>query len=412
MRKLFEDLRNRLDTFIQQRDNLFMVVTCNDFETAYVLKTLQGLDEMNNSDIFWMFADEFNDQRSYVSTIVNHFQEKHGKVCEGLRKEGKEPWPSVSSSILDESQTSLQRLKELMIFARSLLPAPDGHLVIWAFFPYQIKDLQGYAQLVEGLIQHQFPLPWCHHMRIFLRDEKASPVLFERFQKVPRFSWYTPDFSVEAMEKSLKEEVMDKDVPLPQRLQSLLSVAGLDLSNRRYPEALKKFQILLPYYQGSGNHAMSALVLNWIGEVHDKTENPPEAQKYYESALTPAIESKSEPVLMNIVLNLANLKSKQEVWDEAEIYYESAEKIATALRVPQAKIMCLENKGVCRYKQKNVEGALESWNNGITLARAMEEKYLLKGILQRLRDHYDQAGRSKEKEDVEKELSSLDSSQD
>lgn len=408
MKKLFEEVHRKLSDFIEQRDHLFMVIPCHDFETAYILKILQAIDESNHSDLFWMVADEFKDPPSYIETIIERFKAKHDGVCEGLKKEGKEPWPSIPSLVLDPSQSPLDRLKELMKFSRSLLPSEEGHLSIWGFFPNQIKDHGLYEEMVKSLIDHQFPFPWCHHMRIFFRDEKDSSILFKKLNRTPRLSFFSPDFSGEAMERSLREEVMDSRIPLDQRLQSLMSIAGLDLANQRYEEALNKYKVLLPYYQGTGNHAMSALILNWMGEVFERMGKLPEAERYYESALTPAIESKSEPVLLNIVMNLGNLKLSQKVWSDAEVYYESAEKVATALCIPQAKIICLERRGICQYMQKNGEGALESWNNGATLARAMEEKYLLKEILQRLKGYYEQTGKSEERDEIAKELSSLD----
>ncbi len=408
MKKLFEEVQERLARFVEQRDDIFMIIGCHDFETAYVLKILQAIDESNNSDLFWMFVDEFKDPFSYIETIIEQFKAKHDGVSEGLKKEGKMPWPTIPPLVFDNKLDPMDRLKGLMTFSRSLLPSEEGHLTIWGFFPYQIKQPELYREMANALISHQFPYPWCHHMRIFLRDEKNSPILFKR-GNLPRVCFYDVDFSVKALENSLREEVMDSSIPLGQRLQSLLSVAGLDLSNRRYTEALQKFQILLRYYQGRGDFPMTALLLNWIGEAHEKSGNLREAQKYYESALTPAIESKSEPILLNIILNLANLKIRQEVWNEAEIYYESAEKIATALRIPQAKIMCLENRGICQYMQKNVGGALESWENGATLARAMEEKLLLKNILIRLRDYHKETGQSKEQNKIEQELNILNS---
>ncbi|MCX8117641.1 MAG: tetratricopeptide repeat protein [Desulfobacterota bacterium] len=410
MRKLFEEVQVTLSHFIDQRDHLFMIIGCRDFETAYILKILQGIDESNNSDLFWMFADEFKDLASYVETVIGHFKTKYEGVCEGLKKEGKPPWPPIPQPIFDPAQDPVLRLKGLMEFSRALLPSEEGHLSIWAFFPFKIHHPLEYQEMVKRLMEHQFPVPWCHHMRIFFRDEKDSPLLHPAGTPPPRVSTYSPDLGVEAMERSLREEVMDGGVPLDQRLQSLLSLAGLDLAHGRFHDALPKYKLLLSYYQGTGQPAMTALVLNWIGDVFMRLGDLKEAQRYYESSLTPAIESKSEPVLLNILLNLGHLKAKEEAWEEAEIYYESAEKIATALRVPQAKILCLENRGLCQAMQKNIEKAIETWKEGATLARAMEEKFLLQNILLRLKDCYQKTGKNKEFKDVVGELETLRSS--
>ena len=48
-RKL-DELRETLGGFVEQRDNLLLVVSCADAELAYVIKTLEGIDDSAPSD--------------------------------------------------------------------------------------------------------------------------------------------------------------------------------------------------------------------------------------------------------------------------------------------------------------------------------------------------------------------------
>jgi tetratricopeptide (TPR) repeat protein len=404
VRKLFDRLADRLRSFLEQRDDLVLVVRCPGLESAYILKILQSIDDGSASDVFWVFAENFSEPGEYTDRVVKAFQQKHDAVCELMRKEGRAPWPGVPASVLDARQPPVQRLRELMIYARSLLPAPDGHLLVWVLFPLEIAPGPAYARLIGELLRHDYPFPWCHHMRIILRDDAADPALTRGLDQTPHLSWCAPDLSQQAMEKSLEEEAADEDLPLPQRLQSLLVLAGLDYAHRRYAAALDKYQLLLRFHTATENHVLSGLVLNGIGEVYERQGDQLKAQSYYESALTPADKAKAYPLLLNITLNLANLKLAQKKWKEAETYYDAAEKFAAAQLIPQVKIQSLENRGFCQYQQGNIKGALECWTAGATLARSVDEKALLTSILQRLRDHYDKVGDRRQRKEIESEL--------
>jgi hypothetical protein len=74
MRRLFQDLTKRLQGFIAQRDVLLLLVRCRDEECAFVIKTLDSIDEAG-PDFFWMFANEFVEPVSYVEAVVRTFGE-------------------------------------------------------------------------------------------------------------------------------------------------------------------------------------------------------------------------------------------------------------------------------------------------------------------------------------------------
>ena len=75
MRRLFQDLTKRLQTFVSQRDVLLLLVRCRDEECAFVIKTLDSIDEAG-PDFFWMFATDFAEPASYVEAVVRTFRER------------------------------------------------------------------------------------------------------------------------------------------------------------------------------------------------------------------------------------------------------------------------------------------------------------------------------------------------
>jgi tetratricopeptide (TPR) repeat protein len=277
-----------------------------------------------------------------------------------------------------------------MVFARTLLPAPEGFVIVWVMFPMQIASRAAYAALMRDVLKHEFPFPWCHHMRILLREDPADPELARTLGKPPRIAWYEPDLSPRAFEKALDEEIDDKALPLEQRLQAVLVSAGIDYSHKRYEQALGKYQLLLRYYMGKSNHALSALVLNSIGEISLAQGKQKEAGECWEAAVIPATQGDPPalPILVNVVWNLATLRMSEKKWPEAEGYFNEAQKLATLQRNAPFKVVALEHLGQAQYEQGKIPEALETWNAGLTVAEKLELPRERKAVLERLRKHY------------------------
>ena len=238
--------------------------------------------------MFWIVSEPFADAASWVSSAVSAFAVKHGGVRMAMGKEGFTPWPELPEPLLDEARQPSVRLRELMEFSRELRPDPEGMLTAWCFVPLEIADPRGWAALMWELLQHDFPNPWCHHMRVYVRGTPAEPYLQAALEAIPRVAWYDPDLSQEAVQRALEEEASDRTLPLDLRLQSLFMSAGVDHSNQRFGDALAKYGVLLKFYAGTRNPGMTAMVLNAIGETHARTGNPDAAIRSFEAALVPA----------------------------------------------------------------------------------------------------------------------------
>jgi len=405
MRRLFERVRARLAGFIEQRDDVLLVVRCDDGSASLIFKILQEIDEADASDLFWLFNDPLPRADEYVRTVADRFAEKHRMVCDALEKNRRPPWPRLPPSI-GKGAAPDQRLRGIIEFSRSLFREGDFR-VVWGLVPLKIGDASSQASLLEELLRSDGPVPWYHHVRLIAREDGARPSLKERLGKTARVAFYEPDLSVGAQERSLEEDVSDPGLSVAQRMQSLFLLAGMDHAHRRFPDALKKYGVLLDYYRGLGNQTMLALVLNGMGEVHQRAGDPRKAKAHFECALTPAILAESPPVLLNVTLNLGNLALATKAWRESETYYDGAEKLATAQRNAPTKIQCLENRGVCQERLERPKEAAESWDAGAKLAKATEEVELQRRILERLRALYDRYGQRQKKAEVEREIATL-----
>jgi tetratricopeptide (TPR) repeat protein len=409
MRKLFDSITDRLQGFISQRDYVALVVRCRGADGIAILKMLEGLDEASTSEMYWMYAGEFSEPHAYVSAIVKDFGAKHEVVRLALEQKKMKEWPPIPPPILDESAAPVQRLRELMIFSRSLLPQPEG-LVVWVLFPLQIADPAGYARLIRDLLQHQYPFPWFHHMRAILREDPANPALSLALAGGARVDYYSPDMSDEAMENALEEEAADEQLPLTDRIQATFLSAQRDYSFGRFDEALKKHEVVLRYHAAIGNAPMVALVLNSVGEIHQRAGRPEQASRCFETALEPACAGQppSIPVLFNILLNLSNLRIAQNRFAEGEVYCDAADKLATVQRNPSVKVQSVENLGYCQYMQGKVNEAVQSWHLGAALAGKLELRDSRKSILARLRHHYAATNQAAQQREIETQMLALD----
>jgi Tfp pilus assembly protein PilF len=108
--------------------------------------------------------------------------------------------------------------------------------------------------------------------------------------------------------------------------------------------------------------------------------------------------------MLNIVLNLANLRMAQGRWAEGEAYYDSAQQLATAQRDPSTKLRAIENLGHCQYMQGKVPEALTSWHAGAVVARELEMPAERRRLLERLASHYLSAAEYGPHADVQRQL--------
>jgi tetratricopeptide (TPR) repeat protein len=166
--------------------------------------------------------------------------------------------------------------------------------------------------------------------------------------------------------------------------------ASIDFAHGRLDDALAKHGVLLAYYTGTRDATMTALVLNAVGEVRARLGQVEHAGECFELAFGSAMQAPVPPVpvLLNVVLNLANLRMLQARWEEAEAYYDSAQQLATAQRDAVTKLRAIENLGQCRYAQGKVPEALSTWHAGAAVAGALELLDVRRALLERLASHY------------------------
>lgn len=409
MRKLLSNIGQRLQLFINQSEDFALVTSSPLPDSLPLLKIIEGLEQQSACDLYWTFTDSFIDQETYVAAVITGFATKHELIRLAMEKEGMQPWPPLPPEILSEQNLPSQRLRELAIFSRELLPIPNGRNVVWIFYPLDIIDHAAFAMLMKQLLEHSFPFPWTHHLRFIIRDDPSNPAVQKHLMASPRIQWYAPDLSLDAVNRSMEEEIADEELPLAERMSTLMVVAGTDYAHNRLPQALEKYALLLQYYAPMGNYPLAALALSGMGQVYEKMGDLDRANESYETALVPASQGTNPPIpiLLNLTLNLANLRSTQKRWDEAEAYYDLTQQLATANRDASLKIRSLENRGICQQQQGKLEDACKSWNDGLVIAAQIEDVELCRELLVRLLQHYSKTNQTTKECELREQLAAF-----
>ncbi len=404
----FEKLQSDLESFIEQRDSLMLVVGCKDYETMYILKTLSLIEDSDSPDLFLVFGDDFIQPTPYVSVIMERLKIQHAEACSELEKQGREKLPPLPDKLFDESILPAERLKEAMLFVRSkLLPLDGQHRLIWGLFPMNIKGKDEYLRIINQLIPWNGIEPWMRNVRLFVREDIDSHAVVPFIKNAPRVLVYNPDISANAMVASAREKADDPEASEEEKMQALLTVASMDYANKQYKDALQKYMRLLKYYQDKENIMMQAFIINAIGDVFHRMDDLEKAQEWYECAIVPSTEAKSPVLLLTVVRNLGHVAYKLKQFPESEEYFVGADKLSGELRDAEAKVDSLEWLGLSQERQKKYDSAVESWESAVQLSRNLEMQEPLKRNLENLKEAYKKQHRKDERRIVEAELDEL-----
>jgi tetratricopeptide (TPR) repeat protein len=389
MRKLFERLRQAIEDFIEQRDDLLMLASCHSDDLPVILKTLRDIEQATATDVFLLFIDKFVEPGPFVSVAVERLKEEHRMACEGLAEAGQAPLPPVPEALDDEALPPPARLRDAISFARSLVPREGGHRLVWAMFPEEIADRRAYLRLVASFVPWEGVQPWMRGVRLIFRDgpdtEQYAPELVE----APRLRRTIIDLSTTAITASFEGDVENEELSEAERMQALLSLACMDYAYNRTADAIAKYEVLLGYYQHTDNHLMQAFVMNGLGDVYgQRLSDLEKAQYWYECAVPPAVTTQDPGMLATIVKNLGDLAYKCKQYAEAEQYFDHLDKLRGHLLDPEGKVQALEWRGLSQEQQQAYGRAVESWDAAALLCRNIGLPGLLRMNLEHLQRVY------------------------
>ena len=405
MRKLFDDVKNDIAAFTEQRDDLTLVIGCKTEEIAIVLKLIESVEE-TSPHTFLDFLDDFIEPSAYVDALVVKLSEQFQKASDARVKEGGAPLPPAPASLRDHRLPPDERLRQLMIHARSAMEDPEAVLV-WVMMPLKVHDPVGWAKLITTTLRHKFPRPWCHHMRVIVRDVEQRPLELSK-DALQRERFRPVDFGPHAVEKSLEDTANDESLPLPERMTSLMVLAGIDAAHRRTADAKEKYSLLIKYHHGLGDNTQWALAMLGMGDTEARAGNAKAAKDWYLASLTPATKANAFPVILNASLSLGNLYFDSGLWIDAATWYHVAGQLARALLNADTLLDCYEREGLCYQRAGVHKRAWEAWHTGAELAGSIPTRERHKRLLQRLIELYTELRMHDERKKAEHDLRAVE----
>jgi len=259
--------------------------------------------------------------------------------------------------------------------------------------PTKIENPQIYAEFIDQLSRHELPFPWCHNVRMIVRDTYPEKTLASRTIATPRVRFVEVDFSPDAIRRSLEEDAGNDRLPLEDRVNCSLVLAGIDQSHARYDRAIQQYEIVHKYAAATGNTALAAIALNGAGESYRGAGNPDLAGELFQAAIAPASLAPGPPVpvLLNLYVNLGSLRFEQKRWAEAEVFYQGASEFALLLHDPGQRLSCWKFLGEAQNEQSKTEAALKTWTNGAIVAGILRRDQEHNEFRERLQQHYTRA---------------------
>jgi tetratricopeptide (TPR) repeat protein len=411
MRKLIERIQATIAAFVEQRDDLLMIVGCSDNDAPMFLKIVEDVEQATGTDGFLLFADDFRDPEPYVSVAVERLREQHKIACDWLAEQEKAPLPPLPALLDDHEVPPAERLRSAMAYSRSLLPRDGDHRMVWAMVPQAIHDRRRYLDLVGELIPREGIQPWMRGLRLVFRDEPDTVAAAPEFEGAPRLRFEEVDMGPDAIQAALVEEVEDEQLRDEERMQALLQNALVDSAHGRFDDAFVQFDVLLSHYQETENHVGQALVLNAMGDIYLRRKELEQANHHYECAVPEAIEAESAVILHSSVRNLADIAFEVRQYERAQELYDGADQLAAKLLYAEGKAQALERKGLCQEARGAMQDAVATWEQAAEFTRNLELNQVLATNLEHLARGYGRLGSRAQLQQVTQELRSLERSE-
>jgi tetratricopeptide (TPR) repeat protein len=397
MRRLIEQHRQALASFLEQRRALLLVVPATDSDAVILLQLASELDQASDEDLFVILGGEFEDPDSYALAVAEVFVRQHALAAAAVREAGRPPLPEPPATLLAPGRRGQERLRDLCAFAHELLPREARRLVL-VVAPTTIADRTAFLALVGHLLPRPERERWMARSRLVVRDVPPSAAPGEHEHPLARVTSaqlvLAPiDFSQDAIRRSLAETAEDESAPLPERMSSLLAAAIVDGVHGEHERALAGLDRVLGYYQAEKNTLMQAITVNAMGEVSQGAGALAQARHWFECALPLAVESENAFALATVARNLGVSCALSGDHESAVQYFDGLAQIAPKILDNETLSWALEQRGASEAALGKHEAAIESWERGAALCRNTDHHAGLQAHLARLaeaREHHEE----------------------
>jgi len=387
MRKLYDQLIATLRTFLKQRDDLLLLVPCEDSDVALLLKALRDLDRESGADVFLLFAEDFQAPDTFMTNTAQRLQEEQKLTNEGIGGDGPK-LPPLPADFLDPENPPQARLEAGMHYAHSLIDPRQGQHFLWGMGPGRIGDPKSYLELLSQLPPEPDIRPWMRGARIVARVPVDFQLDRSPLAKAKRVQVKPFTIPPNAHEEELAAAADDPKLSLGDRMQAEVQLAYLDYAHSRFDKAIERFLKALAFFQWAEIPVMEGLVICGLGDVARRQGNLKEAQHWYACAVVPAAKD-GNPILMSmIVQNLAAAAFQEKRFADAEERYAELVTLKRAMLDEQGLAEALEWQGLSQEEQHAYDRAVVCWEESALIYKAFEMKEQLSPVLTHLRRGY------------------------
>lgn len=412
MRKRIEELKSTLHGFVDQADDLLLVISAADTDMALVHKIIEGVDQEQPSDIVLRFAHTTKTAQAYVDVVMANVDAQIEGVNAVRASEGLDPWPTLPACAKDPLQPHDARMKTAMKHVRGLFSADGDHRIVWCFLPAVLPEPAGYAAVIGRLLPRGDIEPWMHSQRIVARDDRSKPFLVPHLhaQKIEGTLVFHADFSTEAMLDSMAAEAVAPETPEPTRMMQLLQLAAVDFGHRRHGQAVEKYGICYAYFERTSQPALQALCLAGVGDVLMATQQPaPGKEKFQQGlALCAPAGVPGLPVTMQLCAKTGDACMVLREFEEAAGYYDMASQIAGKLLNLEYKCDNMEKLGIARASLNDAGEAVRIWRLAIGLCKEGDYFIRWRSILDHMIALYQAIGMRAELREATNERAGVD----
>ncbi|MFK7767719.1 MAG: hypothetical protein AB8B55_10900 [Mariniblastus sp.] len=410
MQKIVGQLKQQIAYFIEQRSDLALLIKGDLGGLNIAIGVLREYEKFPSRDLFLLVGGVFTGIEAYADEIVNQVRNERdlacdGFVAEGLNEEGDEALPELPADLDDKSLDPLDRIKSAIQYSSSLLPKNGGHRLVVGITPMGIVAAKQFHQLIESLCPTNGYEAWMRNVRIVFYDHSSAEI--EEIEETPGLQTGSYDFSQQAIQDALYQEVEDESLPDAQRVNALHQLAIFDHAYNRPDEAHEKFDYLLGYYQGTNDLIMQSLVMHGKGEAYRKERRYEDARHWLECAILPAEEAESPHVLQHILRSLAELESECGNQSLSQSYSGHAQTLATANGDVSSLTYLEGQQAQSMVKQGDMSQATKMLEESANRSRELELETELEAQLELLENIYDMEGDEVRLQTVRSELSSL-----
>jgi hypothetical protein len=386
VRKLFEQLMATIREFVKQRDDLLLVVPCEDTDVPLLMKALRDVDCQSAADLFLLFAEDFETPASFVDSLVVRLREEHQLTNKSAPDAAK--LPPLPNAFTDAREPSFARLEAGLEYGHGLVDVRAGQHFVWGMGPGSITDTASYLKLLAALLPDPDIRPWMQGVRIVARVPANFRLATSPLARYPRVRVRPFSIPPDAHEAELLATADDLKAPIGERMQAEVQLGYIDLAYGRSSEAIGRFLKSLAFFQWAEVASMEALIICGLGDIARREQNLKEALHWYQCALVPAGKDGNRMLLATIVQHLAAIAFQQQRFDDAEEHYSELVAFKRAMIEEDGLAEALEWQGLSQERQEAYDRAVDSWYESALICKSFEMTERLPRVLAHLKRGY------------------------